>query len=76
MTAIPATGARESIEGIEAILLERLGSLSLEQKVRLPPRQRGRAAHPLAGRFATAPAYSDQRLTTEITVAATTQNRR
>ena len=35
MTAIPAAGARQSIEGGEAILRERLGSLSLEQKVRL-----------------------------------------
>ena len=34
MTAIPAAGARQSIEG-EAILRERLGSLSLEQKIRL-----------------------------------------
>jgi beta-glucosidase len=35
VTAIPAAGARQSIEGVEAILRERLASLSLEQKVRL-----------------------------------------
>ena len=34
MTTMPAAGARQ-IEGAEAILRERLGSLSLEQKVRL-----------------------------------------
>src|SRR5215217_1644893 len=32
---MPAAGARQSIEGVEAILRERLASLSLEQKVRL-----------------------------------------
>jgi beta-glucosidase len=35
VTATPAAGARQSIEGVEAILRERLASLSLEQKVRL-----------------------------------------
>jgi beta-glucosidase-like glycosyl hydrolase len=35
VTAMPAAGARQSIEGVEAILRERLASLSLEQKVRL-----------------------------------------
>jgi beta-glucosidase len=35
LTAIPAAGARQSIEGVEATLRDRLGSLSLEQKVRL-----------------------------------------
>ena len=35
MTATPAAGARQSIEGVEGVLGERLGSLSLEEKVRL-----------------------------------------
>jgi beta-glucosidase len=35
LTAIPAAGARPSLEGVEAVLGERLGSLSLERKVRL-----------------------------------------
>jgi beta-glucosidase len=35
LTAIPAAGARQSLEGVEAILRERLLSLSLEQKVGL-----------------------------------------
>jgi beta-glucosidase len=35
MAAMPAASARQSTEGVEAILRERLASLSLEQKVRL-----------------------------------------
>ena len=35
MTAIPAAGERQPVEAVEAILRERLGSLSLQQKVRL-----------------------------------------
>jgi beta-glucosidase len=35
LTAIPAAGARQSLERVEAVLRERLLSLSLEQKVRL-----------------------------------------
>jgi beta-glucosidase len=35
VTAIPAAGAWQSTEGVEAVLRERLASLSLEQKVRL-----------------------------------------
>jgi beta-glucosidase len=35
LTAIPAAGARQSIEGVEAVLRERLLSLSLEAKIRL-----------------------------------------
>jgi beta-glucosidase len=35
LTAIPAAGERQPVEAVEAILRERLGSLSLQQKVRL-----------------------------------------
>lgn len=35
MAAMPAAGARQASEGVEAVLRERLASLSLEQKVRL-----------------------------------------
>jgi beta-glucosidase len=35
VTALPAAGARQSTEGAEAVLRERLASLTLEQKIRL-----------------------------------------
>ena len=35
MTAIPAAGERQPVAAVEAVLRERLGSLSLEQKIRL-----------------------------------------